>query len=194
MKKIFHIAVKPGGMVVWNINGKAVLIAKEHFREIVESLLQDQDDGDQNLNMFCLRITLHTRLGDEKLYDVLQEILNKRLFKKVKDGSINFHYRFLDKDAKNNVEDFLETYKYNTGHVFYAVGVLHDDADDVINISLRNKPTVFQKLRGQLGDPYKEINILRNNISELEGNSFEFKIKLISGKELLFSDNGVHFE
>lgn len=53
--------------------------------------------------------------------------------------------------------------------------------------------SVFQKIQGKLGDPYNEINILRKDVSGLDGNSFEFRVKLFSGKELLFSDNGLSY-
>ena len=64
-------------------------------------------------------------------------------------------------------------------------------SDDIINISLRKKPTLFQKLKGMLGDPYKEINILRNEIIQIEGNSFKFAVTLNSGKIYRFDEDGV---
>lgn len=192
MKRIFHIATKSGGMVAWNINGKVVLIAKSHFREIIESLLQDKNDGDQNLNMFCLGITLNMKSGNERQFNELQELLNTRLFKNVEQGKVDFRYNYLENEAQDNIEDFLEAYKYNTGHIFYAIGVL-EDGEDIINISLRKKPSIFQKIQGKLGDSYSEINILRKNVSELDGTSFEFRVKLFSGKELLFSENALSY-
>jgi hypothetical protein len=192
MKRIFHVAVGPGGMVAWNVDGKAVLISNPHFHLLVKELLADQDNGDQNLSMFAVRITQHMKLGNEADNDRLQELLDRRLRAKAESRQISFRYRFEDAEARKNVEDFLEAYKFNTGHAFYAVGRLHDGSDDVINISLRRKPSVLQKLRGVLGDPYREINILRSEITQLEGDSFVFVIGFRSGVRYSFGEDGVH--
>lgn len=191
MEKIFHIATKASGMIAWNVNKKAILIDNDHFHDLVERLLKDQDDGDKNLTMFALRITRHTKLGNERNNDKLQELLNSRLINMLKNGDVNFQYIYTEKDARKNIEDFLEVYKFNTGHAFYAVGRMHDNSDDIINISLRKKPTLFQKIKGVLGDPYKEINILKNEIIKIEGNSFEFTVTLDSEKIYRFNEDGV---
>lgn len=191
MKKIFHVAIGPGGMVAWNINGKAVLISNAHFHALVKELLIDQVKEDRDLSKFILRITQHTKLGNETENDRLQEALNHRLRVKAEAKNLNFAYRFEGDDAKRNIEDFFEAYKFNTGHIFYAIGRLHDGTDDIINISLRRKPNLLQKLRGLLGDAYKEINILRREILLLEGSSLSFVIRLYSGKGYAFDQDGV---
>lgn len=191
MKKIFHVATEPGGMVAWNINRKAVLISNSHFHDLAKELLIDQVKEDRDLIKFVLRITQHTKIGNEANNDRLQKVLDRRLRAKAKDKKMTFDYRFDGNDAKRNIEDFLEAYKFNTGNVFYAVGRLHDGSDDVLNISLRQKASLFQKLRGLLGDAYAEINILRQEISLLEGNSFSFAIRFISGKGYAFDQDRV---
>ena len=191
MKKIFHVAVGPGGMVAWNINGKAVLISNSHFHALVKELLVDQVKEDRDLSKFILRITQHTKLGNEAENDRLQEVLDRRLRAKAEANKIEFIYRLEGDEARKNIEDYLEAYKFNAGHIFYAVGRLHDGADVIINISLRRKPSVLQKLRGLLGDAYAEINVLRSEVLLLEGNSFSFIIRFHSGKGFSFDQDGV---
>ena len=127
MKKIFHVATKASGMVAWNINKKAILIDNGHFHKLVKELLKDQGDGERDLSVFALRITLHTKMGNEKNNDRLQELLNTRLINMLKRGAVDFQYNFSEKEAKKTIEDFLEVYKFNTGHAFYAVGNMHDN-------------------------------------------------------------------
>jgi hypothetical protein len=191
MKNIFHIATKPSGMIAWNIKGKAVLIDNEHFHELVKKYLSDLDDGDQNLNMFALRITTHMMIGDESIVNKFQKILNDRLLNETNSGRINFMYSFSRLEAQSKLEDYLEVYKFNTGNIFYGIGKLHDGTDEIINISLRKKPSLFQKLRGLLGDPTGEINLLKSEVSEIIGGGTSFKIILTSGTCYLLNENGI---
>lgn len=191
MRKIFHVAVSSGGMVAWNVNGKAVLIPNSDFHALVRELLIDQVNEDRDLSKFTLRITQHAKLGSEAENDRLQEVLDRRLRAKVDANRIDFTYRLEGEEARQSIDDFLESYKFNVGHIFYEVGRLHDRSDDIINISLRRKPSLLQKLRGLLGDAYAEINILRSEIALVEGNSFSFIVRFHTGKGYSFDDDGV---
>lgn len=191
MRKIFHVAVGPGGMVAWNVNGKAVLISNSNFHALVRELLIDQVKEDRDLSKFIIRITQHAKLGNEAENDRLQEILDQRLRAKATAHGIAFTYKLEGDDARRNIDDFLESYKFNVGHIFYAVGRLHDGSDDIINISLRRKPTLLQKLRGVLGDPYAEFNILRSEVFLVEGSSSSFTVRFQTGKGYSFDEDGV---
>jgi len=191
MKRIFHVPVVPGRMVVWNINNKAILISNSHFHALARELLADQFNEERELSKFLLRITQNAKIGSETESNRLEQILDSRLRAKAENGQANFVYKLTGDDARRSIEDYLEANKFNTGHIFYAIGRLHDGSDDVINISLRRKPNVFQKLRGLLGDAYSEINILRSDIASLEGNSFLFTIQLSSGTSYCFDEDGV---
>jgi len=192
MKKIFAIATRPGGMIAWNPNGKAVLlITKSYFDSLVRELLSDQRD-EAELTMFSMRITHHMKSGKEDENDKLQDLLNKRLKAKLDNGDLPIiKYSFEGDEAKKHIDDFLEAYKFNEKHINYAVGMLHDGTDEILNISLRRKQSLVQKMRGLLGDPYDEINIMRSEIIELNGNAFNFKVTLKSNKNYLFGENGV---
>jgi len=178
-------------MVVWNINNKAILISNSHFHALARELLADQFNEERELSKFLLRITQNAKIGSETESNRLEQILDSRLRAKAENGQANFVYKLTGDDARRSIEDYLEANKFNTGHIFYAIGRLHDGSDDVINISLRRKPNVFQKLRGLLGDAYSEINILRSDIASLEGNSFLFTIQLSSGTSYCFDEDGV---
>ena len=191
MTKIFHQVVGPGGMVAWNVNGKAVLISNSLFHALARELLLDQVKEDRDLSKFVLRITQHAKIGSEAENNRLQQVLDSRLRAKAVANAISFTYSLEGDEARQRIDDFLEAYKFNVGHIFYAVGRLHDRSDDIINISLRRKPSMLQKLRGLLGDAYAEVNILRSQIVLVEGSSFSFVVRFHTGKGYCFDEDGV---
>ena len=193
MKKLFQIATRPGGMVAWNPSGKGVLlIERVQFHALVRELLADVANEVQ-LTMFVFRICHHVKSGNEDENDRLQDLLSKRLHANMEQQWQKIvQYSFEGDEAQKHVDDFLEAYKYNLGHIAYGIGHLHDQSDEILNISLRRKPNPLQKLRGLLGDPYREINILRSEITRLEGTPFRFSISLRSGKTFTLRQNGVH--
>lgn len=193
MLKIFQTATRPGGMIAWNPFGKGVLlITPNYFRALVDELLSDQGD-DVRRSTFYFRICHHMKMGTEQDNDHLQQILQKRLLLRLDQEPLPiFSYTFHEHDAREYVEDFLEAFKFNEVKIGYAIGRLDDGSDEVINISLRAPPTLLQKLRGRLGSPKSEINILRNQIMELSGTPSRFVVQLRSGMAYSFSEAGVH--
>ena len=193
MEKLFQTATRPGGMVAWNPNAnKVMLFTHDYFHILVKELLFDQGN-ELKLTRFATRISHHMKVDNEDKHNRLQELLNQRLIEKMEsDPLLKIEYSLHEDEARRNVDDFLEAYKFNEGHIDYAVGMLQDGVDEVINISLRREPKLIQKLHGQLGDPYDEINIMRSEITGLHGTSFRFSIDLKSGAKYIFDERGVH--
>ncbi len=179
-------------MVAWNPKGKGVLlIPHDYFHALVQELLADQGDA-AKLTMFAFRISHHMRAGLETENDRLQQLLSQRLLAKMESGPVPIvQYCFRDDEARKHIDDFLEAYKFNQGHIGYAIGRLDDGSDQVINISLRGKPSLRQRLTGRLGDARGEINVLRSQIVELSGTPFSFSLRTKSGLQYLFNDAGV---
>ena len=60
--------------------------------------------------------------------------------------------------------------------IIYNIGYLHDQSDQVINISLCRKKNVFQKAMNRLGGVYGEVNIMKSQIRRLKGSSLDFLV------------------
>ena len=193
MEKIFKTATRANGMIAWNLStNKMVLITHDYFYILVKELLADQGNELQ-LTKFAMRISLHMKVDNEDRHSRLQELLNLRLREKMENRSLLINeYSFHEDEARGNIDDFLEAYKFNKGYIDYAVSMSFDEANEIINISLRRKPKLVQKLNGQLGDQYGEIDIMRNEITNLHGSSFAFSIDIKSGVKYIFGDTGVH--
>ena len=111
---------------------------------------------------------------------------------RLSNNELNLTYEMNSKDAQKYADDFLEGYKANYGHIGYGIGRLHDNSDEILNISLRKKPTLFQKATGRLGNATDEINIHRSDHVSIKGNATGFVMTLSNGKQIEFSDNGVY--
>ena len=193
MEKLFQTATRPGGMIAWNLSAnKMMLISHDYFHSLVKELLADQGNELQ-LTKFAMRISHHMKIDNEDKHNRLQELLNRRLREKKENRSLLINeYSFHEDEARRNIDDFLEAYKFNEGYINYTVSMSHDGVDEIINISLRRKPKLVQKLHGQLGDAYDEIDIMRSEITGLHGTPFAFSINLRSGAKYIFGKMGVH--
>ena len=193
MEKLFRTATRPGGMIAWNLSvNRMMLITHDYFHILVKELLADQGNELQ-LTKFAMRISHHMKTDNEDKHNRLQELLNSRLRNKMENRSLLIDkYSFREDEARRNIDDFLEAYKFNKGYIDYAVSMSYDEVNEIINISLRRKPKLAQKLNGQLGDQYDEINIMRNEITSLHGSPFSFSIDLKSGAKYIFGNTGVH--
>jgi hypothetical protein len=91
------------------------------------------------------------KLGSEPEHQKLQRECHKMLLDLFDKGEIDLNYSLDSKQAQKSVEDFLEANKFNHSRIAYAVGQLHNEDDEVLNISLRKSASIFQRLLGRLG-------------------------------------------
>ena len=177
-------------MIAWVSGQGNLLITIEHFHELVNKELHGVIDG-REIVLFTTSITMHWKSKDEKAHEKLQNILHDRLLKSLANNRLYLDYNLEGNKAKKYIEEFLEGYKDNFGHIGYGIGKFHDDSDEIINISIRKPPNILQRATGRLGNPESEINIRRDEVVRLKGNSNGFSMVLLGGKTIEFTSDGV---
>ena len=94
-----------------------LLIERVQFHALVRELLADVANEVQ-LTMFVFRICHHVKSGNEDENDRLQDLLSKRLHANMEQQWQKIvQYSFEGDEAQKHVDDFLEAYKYNLGHI-----------------------------------------------------------------------------
>jgi hypothetical protein len=152
MRRYFHIAARQSGMVAWVHGKRNLLLTNEHFHELAKEELKSVID-EREIVLFTTYITLHLKSKDEKAHGALQAVLHRCLLERLANKKLDLQYNLGSKKAKRYIEDFLEGYKSNYGYIGYATGSFHDSSDEILNISMRKQPNMFQRLTGRLGDP-----------------------------------------
>ena len=76
-------------------------------------------------------------------YPKWEKLFCDRFLKEIRENRFNPSYDFQGEEAVTYIEDYLESYRYSYLYINYAMGDMHDGADEVINISLREKQNLF---------------------------------------------------
>ncbi len=176
-------------MMACNPSGKAILLTQHDFATLSTELLNDL--GPLDVASFKMAATQSVGIGSAKEnYKKWEALFCERLLKEIRENRFIPSYDFEKGEAQVYIEDFLESYRCSYLHINYAVGNMHDRADEIINISLREKQSVLNKLFRRYGTTYAEINILKSEIRRLQGTSLDFLVE-VGSSEYRFGPDGV---
>jgi hypothetical protein len=164
-------------MIACNPHGKPILLTEGDFAELATNLLSDIGD----INIFNFKMAVLKNLGvrsDRPNYRKWELLFSKRLMGEIQEGDFSPEYDFDPEDAQRYVGDFLEGYRYNYLNSSYTIRSLHNGTDQVICISLRDKPSLLDRVLGRYGRSYSNVNLLMSSIRRLHGTPFEFDLEL----------------
>ena len=162
--------------IACHFGGKAILLTVADFRQLARKLMHDLGDEVVDFEMAVVG-NMHSGAAKEK-HKEWEQLFCQRLTQEVKSGEFLPAYDFQDEEAREYVEDFLEAYRSSYRFINIAFGDLHDGTDYLINISLRRKQTLINRVFRKYGEAYDELNFMKSKIRRVSGTSLDFTIEI----------------